>query len=119
MNFFARAARFPGVFKDNFDSGSQIVIADPAGDPSKVLEGFHMTVEEALLPLGGKRHCKGSVRKAQPHYKELHFLALAGDDRVRLPPIGLGILPWVIFEREKDIGSTSRLQEASHVQANG
>src|SRR5712692_8036706 len=66
-HFFSGAARSPRFLKDQFHSRSQVVIAEPMRNASKMLKGFHMAPEEAFLALGRKHHREGSARKAQPH----------------------------------------------------
>src|SRR5260221_8048652 len=90
-HFLTGPARSPRFLKDNFHCRSQVVVAQPTGNPRKVLKGFDMTHEETFLALRGKNHRKGSARKAQPHNEKLHFLVLAADDSIGFSPIHLRI----------------------------
>src|SRR5258708_40228479 len=89
------------------------------GNASKVLKGFHMAIEEAFLPLGGKYHRERSARKAQPHDKQLHFLAHAPDDGVGFAPIYLRILTRIIFQWEKHVRRARGLLVATNILTDG
>lgn len=73
------------------NSGRKVIIADPPGHAPEVSERTHMTIEEALLLLAGKRHHVPASAMRQPHHKDLDCLTHSGDDHDCFPPIHLGV----------------------------
>src|SRR6266699_602673 len=93
----------------------EVIIANTSRNPAKVLEGLHMPIEEAFLPLGGKGHHERATGIAQPQHKDLNNLPDTANDSLSLAPITLRVLSRFKVQREKDIRRLVLLFPLCHI----
>ena len=80
------------AFQHPDDRGFEVVVTDPARDPTEVLERQHMAFQERFLGLGAERDMERFARVRQPHHEHpaliTHRPAIVG---VELAEVDLGL----------------------------
>src|SRR5258706_3423802 len=96
----------PGLFlplvsdQDVFHCRFQIVVADATWNPFKEPEGLDLRFEERFHFLVGKGHHEYSPGVAQPQGEQLHRERCLVHHDQSFTPIGLGIGPWLVLQRQ-------------------
>jgi hypothetical protein len=109
------------ALQDPRDRRLEVVVAHPTGQPTKVGEPEHMTLEEGLLGLGGERSVERPTRRAQPHREQPQLGQRAFQPHPQLGEVDLGLRTGVMDLRHRGgRDSTAKLPaQPSHILAHG